>query len=149
MRKSVIIRPAADGDFTRVMFLYRILEGAYQEETEGEPDYHWLWREALADKRQHLLVGEIDGQVVGTATVVIVPNLGHHGRPWAAVENVVVEPGHRKVGVGAEIMKEAYRIAQSRRCYKLVLTSNLARDNAHSFYRRLGWRQSHIGFSLD
>ncbi|NPV91854.1 MAG: GNAT family N-acetyltransferase [Firmicutes bacterium] len=149
MQKKATVRTALDGDFSRVMALYRILEGAYQAHNGEVPDYRLLWWQTLADKQQHLLVAEIDGRVVGTATVIIVPNLGHHGRPWAAVENVVVEPDHRKGGVGAELMKEAYLIARSNRCYKLVLTSNLSRKDAHDFYLGLGWRQSHVGFSLD
>lgn len=147
---TIIVRRATENDIPAVISLYHELEGAYPLEEAGEaPDCRRLWQETMADARQQILVAEVNGWAVGTATLVIVPNLGHHGSAWAAVENVVVEPGYRKKGVGTELMKEAYRIARSHGCYKLVLTSNLARGEAHSFYRGLGWRQSHIGFSLD
>ena len=48
-----------------------------------------------ADPRQRLLVVEHDGAVIGTAVLVIVPNLGHNGSPYALVENVVVDEAAR------------------------------------------------------
>jgi hypothetical protein len=45
-------------------------------------------------------------------------------------------------------MAEVTRIASNLGCYKIVLTSNLTRQRAHEFYRRLGWQQTHAGFSL-
>jgi GNAT superfamily N-acetyltransferase len=95
------------------------------------------------------LVGEQDGEIVGTATLVLVPNLGHQGKPWAAVENVVVRSSRRGRSLGTALMSEASRIARSHGCYKIVVTSNLVRQRAHEFYRRLGWQQTHAGFSLN
>ena len=87
--------------------------------------------------------------MVGTLTLIIIPNLGHHGQPWAAVENVVVDSRLQGQGIGKALMAEAGRIARDHQCYKLVLSSNLIRKDAHEFYRRQGWRQTHSGFSLD
>ena len=39
--------------------------------------------------------------------------------------------------------------AQRAGCYKLSLTSNKHRKDAHRFYERLGFRATHEGFRVD
>ncbi len=45
-------------------------------------------------------------------------------------------------------MAAAVQIARRRDCYKLSLTSNRTRKQAHRFYERLGWRWTHRGYTL-
>ncbi len=147
--QDLVIRTAVVDDLPAILNLYQELDATYgHSPDEGGVDYRELWRQVMADTRQQVLVGEQDGEIVGTVTLILVPNLGHQGKPWAAVENVAVRSGRRGQGLGTALMSEATRIARSHGCYKIVLTSNLARQQAHEFYRRLGWRQTHAGFSL-
>ncbi|MDP2948431.1 MAG: GNAT family N-acetyltransferase [Chloroflexota bacterium] len=50
---------------------------------------------------------------------------------------------------GAALMRAVAQIAREAGCYKLTLSTNLARTGAHRFYSRLGWRRTHYGFSLE
>src|SRR5690606_3287501 len=111
--------------------------------------YRDAWARIAADPQQSVLVAEADGRIVGTLTVVVVPNLSHRGRPYAIVENVVVDGVARGRGAGEALLREAERIARAAGCYKLGLTSNKARTDAHRFYGRLGFRATHEGFRLD
>jgi GNAT superfamily N-acetyltransferase len=148
-RHDLLIRPAVADDRSAILDLYGELDATYgHSPDEGEVDDRELWRQVMADTRQQVLVGEQNGEIVGTVTLILVPNLGHRGKPWAAVENVAVCGGQRGQGLGTALMSEVSRIARSHGCYKIVLTSNLARQRAHEFYRRLGWQQTHAGFSL-
>jgi len=67
----------------------------------------------------------------------------------AVVEGLVVDPAYRRKGVGAALMRAAAEAARGAGCYKLALTSNVARAGAHRFYSRLGWKRTHYGYSLD
>lgn len=145
--KNIRVRPAGENDLGQILALYRLLDGPYAA-AEAAMTEQAARRTLADDPRQHLLVAETDGRVVGTATVVVVPNVGHGGKPWAAVENVVVAEECRGRGVGVRLMIAAGDLSRGAGCYKLVLSSNLSREEAHAFYRRLGWRQSHVGFSL-
>jgi GNAT superfamily N-acetyltransferase len=103
----------------------------------------------LARDRHHaILVAEAEDKIVGTCHAIVVPHLGHALKPFAIVENVVVDAGLRSAGVGEHLMAAAGDLARRRGCYKLALTSNIARGRARKFYQRLGWRRTHFGYSL-
>jgi GNAT superfamily N-acetyltransferase len=65
------------------------------------------------------------------------------------VENVVVSEASRGLGIGEALMRAAMMLARERNCYKLVLTSNRRRRDAHRFYERLGLTASHFGFRIE
>src|ERR1019366_5200300 len=103
----------------------------------------------LARDRNHtILVAEVAGEIVGTCHVIVVPHLGHALKPFAIVENVVVDEEARSSGIGQHLMTAAGDLARRRGCYKMALTSNIARGRAHRFYERLGWTRTHFGYSL-
>ena len=98
---DLVIRPAVMDDLPAILDLYQELDATYGHyPDEGGVDYRELWRQVMADTRQQVLVGEQDGEIVGTVTLIIVPNLGHRGKPWAAVENVVVLQQSTRPGPG-------------------------------------------------
>ena len=43
----------------------------------------------------------------------------------------------------------AVELARQAGCYKVALTSNKLRDDAHRFYRRLGFIATHKGFRIE
>jgi hypothetical protein len=46
-------------------------------------------------------------------------------------------------------MRHLMEAAQQAGCYKLALTSNKQRPDAHRFYQRLGFRAASEGFRID
>jgi len=145
------IRQAIEADLPRLMeLLYELSQlGEIVESrprTAGPLEQAAL-RALQADERFTCLVLDLDGRPDGTATLYILPNLSHGGRPYAVVENVVVDSRHRGAGLGRELMEHAERLAVEANCYKIVLTSNRHRIHAHRFYERLGYVATHHGFT--
>jgi GNAT superfamily N-acetyltransferase len=60
-----------------------------------------------------------------------------------------VHPDLRARGVGTVLMLAAIDRARRLGCYRVQLTSNAVREDAHRFYARLGFTPSHVGFKLD
>jgi GNAT superfamily N-acetyltransferase len=102
----------------------------------------------LRNPGRTLLVADRGTQLVGTADVLVVPNITHGGRPWAIVENVVVDRHARGAGVGAALLTETLRLARDAGCYMLQLLSLSHRIEAHAFYRKLGFEPVAAGFRL-
>ena len=97
----------------------------------------------------HLLVAEEEGAVVGSLYLVVAPNVTHGARPWCVIENVIVEEGRRRRGIGRALMDRALELAREARCYKVFLGSNVKRADAHEFYRALGFHVHGPVFRVD
>ena len=59
-----------------------------------------------------------------------------------------VRASQRSHGIGRAMMEHARREAEGRGALRLQLTSNAAREAAHRFYERLGFRATHAGMKL-
>jgi GNAT superfamily N-acetyltransferase len=61
--------------------------------------------------------------------------------PLAEVEGLVVDERHRRTGIGKLLMKHVEKWAKERGCHIVNLRSNVIREEAHGFYRRLGYEE--------
>jgi GNAT superfamily N-acetyltransferase len=102
----------------------------------------------IADGDGAVLVAEQGGVVVGVCQLIVFRHLQAHGGLCAEVESVHVHPQQRGAGVGAALVNEAIARARGLGCYRVQLTSNAARPDAHRFYERLGLAPSHVGYKL-
>jgi len=96
-----------------------------------------------------IYVAELDGQIVGTFALAILDNLAHMGVKSALVEDVVVSPEFQRHGIGRQMMRSAMALCKEKGCYKLALSSNVKRENAHRFYEKLGFRIQGYSFWID
>ena len=146
--EKVSVRDARAPDIPRVVeLLGQLAEDPAQEDyAASKRDYEQAYSDMIADPRQRLFVVEAGGRIVGTAVLVIVPNLSHRGTRWATVENVVVDETMRGRGYGERLMAHLETAARRARCYKIVLTSNNHRTDAHRFYERIGYVATHRGY---
>ncbi len=98
-----------------------------------------LWNEIIADDNYHILVGEVDGVVVSSVTLVIVKNLTREMRPYALIENVVTNKDYRGKGYAQTLMQRATEIAQSKSCYKIMLMTGSKEKSILDFYEKCGF----------
>jgi GNAT superfamily N-acetyltransferase len=146
-----VIRPATEADLARIVELLvhgSISGGPLSRENPDDLD---PYRAALSDSTRNggvVLVAELSGEVVGTCQLVVFRHLQARGGLCAEIESVHVHPDHRGGGVGGVLIDDAVARARALGCYRVQLTSNTARPDAHRFYERLGFVPSHIGFKL-
>ena len=98
---------------------------------------------------QRVLVAEDDGRIAGALVLAIVENITHKGTPYAIIENVIVDEAARGKRHGEALIEQAVEEARQAGCYKVSLTSNKRRGEAHRFYERLGFVQTHEAFRID
>ena len=111
-------------------------------------NYEAAMQDVLNSHENTLFVAVLDGNVIGTFQVTIIPGLVAHGRTRAKLESVHVRPELRGRGIGAIMIQHAVDFARSKSAGQVELTSNKQRIDAHRFYNRLGFSQSHEGFKL-
>ena len=89
------------------------------------------------------------GQILGTYTLLVMPLLVHAGRTVAVLESVVVRPDQQGKGLGRTLMEHAGQQGTGAGVYKLMLSSNLRRTEAHAFYERIGFEKHGHSFYKD
>ncbi|GLU47912.1 GNAT family N-acetyltransferase [Nocardiopsis ansamitocini] len=143
------IRRAAPRDLPAIVALLADDELGAARENPGElGPYREAFAAIDADSHQILAVAEQDGDVVGTLQLTFLPGLSHRGATRAQIEAVRVLSALRGKGLGSQLVTWAVGEARKRGCLMVQLTSNASRADAHTFYERLGFTPSHIGFKM-
>lgn len=62
--------------------------------------------------------------------------------PLIEVEGLVVDERYRRTGIGRLLMNHVEEWARERGCNIVNLRSNVIREEAHGFYRRLGYEEA-------
>ncbi|KFL31880.1 hypothetical protein JP75_05585 [Devosia riboflavina] len=117
-------------------------------ETLTDPRYRAAFDEISADPNHRLIVVERDNEVVGTLQISFLPGLPRFGMRRAILENVHIRADQRGNGLGSQMVQWAIKRCREAGCGIVQLTSNKIRLDAHRFYRKLGFEQSHEGFKL-
>jgi len=145
----VHIRLAEERDAAALVRLTNQLMGGPERGISDEGSVLRVVKESNSIPGCALTVAEIDGEVVGTSFLSVLPNLPHNGMPQGHVDNVVVDERYRRRGIGSALMADAVERAKAAGCWGVQLTSRLYRDGAHRFYDDLGFEQDVHGFTLD
>ena len=101
-----------------------------------------------ADTGQLLVVGEDGGEPACTLQLTVIPGLSRGGALRGQVEAVRVRSDLRGRGIGEAMLRWAVEELRSRGCAVAQLTTDKRRLDAHRFYARLGWANSHEGFKV-
>jgi GNAT superfamily N-acetyltransferase len=133
-----VFREVGPADFDGVLRLYRQLhpdDGPIVDDQAA----HQVFAEILSSPRLHLFVLERGGTVSATAYLNVIPNLTRSARPYAVIENVVVDETLRGTGVGKQLMAATLEAAWDAGCYKAMLLTGSKRARTLGFYRSCGF----------
>jgi len=149
---EINIREAGKDDLAVIVELMKTLTITTSEaESQGAStlaDYEKVFEQIERDPNHKLIVAELDGRIVGSADLVIVPNLSHRGLPWAVMENVIVDESMRRTGIAGAMVKHLVTVAKESGCYKVGLSSSKERPAAHRMYEALGFKQYGLGYRI-
>lgn len=124
--------------------------GGTREQSDGDldPVYLQAFARVQAEANQALLVVETPGEpgLTGTLQLTRLSGVSLRGATRGMVEAVRIATHLRGCGLGTTLMEDAEARLIAAGCTYLQLTSNESRTDAHRFYRKLGWQQTHLGF---
>jgi GNAT superfamily N-acetyltransferase len=144
---DIILREATEADLPSLLTLYSRLGQDDGTVLSLEEATRILARmKTYPDYR--IYVACIAQKIVGTFALLIMDNLGHKGARSAVLEDVVVDERLRGRGVGRQMMASAHGLCREKGCYKMALTSNRNREDAHRFYESLGFEKHGYSFSI-
>ncbi|PYC65377.1 GNAT family N-acetyltransferase [Micromonospora arborensis] len=132
-----MFRTARPADFGQIMRLYRQLNPDDPVLEDGSDAA--AFQQILGTPGLRLFVLELDGVVVATTYLNVIPNLSRSASPYAVIENVVVEESRRGTGLGRRIMADTLQAAWDAGCYKAMLMTGSRTPATHAFYRACGF----------
>jgi RimJ/RimL family protein N-acetyltransferase/predicted acetyltransferase len=112
-----------------------LTELGYPHDRDGGAAQLLAW---AAEAQGEVLVADAGGRAAGFAAVHRVP---YFERPGAFARVIALSVGarHRRTGVGRQLMAAVERWAAAHGCVTVEVTSLRSRDDAHGFYRALGY----------
>jgi ribosomal protein S18 acetylase RimI-like enzyme len=128
----VDIRPFREADEAQVVALWQAC-GL----TRPWNDPHRDIARKLAVQRELFLVGEEGGRIVAS---VMAGYEGHRG--W--VNYLAVDPGRRRAGLGAQLMRRVEQLLLAHGCPKINLQVRAGNAEVLAFYRALGYAQDEV-----
>ena len=137
--KSLEIRAARYEDLPLLIQLYAEMDGVspLPKDTAAE-----ILSAIAQVPNYQIYLAFVNGETVGTFSLLYVPTMMHRGyHKFAVLDAVTVTPRVRGQGIGTQMMKAALQLSAEAGCYKVTLSSNLTRDRAHQFYQSLGFEQ--------
>jgi len=94
-----------------------------------------------ASEADRLVVAELDGEIVGLASVHVSLAV-EYDEPAAKLSAVAVDKAHRRRGIGEALVAAMEAEARARGCCLIFLTTGERRKDAHAFYRRIGFEET-------
>ncbi|MCC8478110.1 GNAT family N-acetyltransferase [Streptomyces globisporus] len=132
-----LFREAGPGDFEGILRLYRQLQP--EDPVLLDRSDAAVFAQILGSAGLHLFVLEVDGAIVATTYLNVIPNLTRSASPYAVIENVVVDQALRGKGLGKQIMADTLQAAWDAGCFKAMLQTGSRRPATHAFHRAGGF----------
>jgi GNAT superfamily N-acetyltransferase len=146
---ELILRDATVADLPAILaMLAEDTIPANREADPSDPRYLAAFKAIDADSNQRLIAAELNGRVVGTMQLSFLPGLSFVGSWRGLIEAVRSAADLRGQKLGEKMILWAVEQCRARDCKLVQLTSSAKRTDAHRFYARLGFVQSHVGMKL-
>ncbi|HCC5835820.1 aminoalkylphosphonate N-acetyltransferase [Citrobacter farmeri] len=100
----------------------------------------------LQDARLRYQLALLDGQAVGLIGLHLQYHL-HHANWIGEIQELVVMPQARGLKIGSQLLAWAEQEAREAGAEMTELSTSVKRHNAHRFYLREGYEQSHFRFT--
>lgn len=98
-----------------------------------------VWDRIQSDPSQCYLGAYVDGRLVSSCVLSIIPNLTRGCRSYGVIENVVTHRDYRRRGYGRSVLHAALDRAWDFDCYKVMLLTGRKTESIFRFYESAGF----------
>lgn len=150
---NLVMRLATIDDLPKVLRLYHqsgLDSDSSLALTDADLTNAKQWFQSIQHYPNYKLwIAQLEEKPVGTFALLIMDNLVHQCSPSGIVEGVAVDPQFQGQGIGKQMMQFAIAQCRAAGCYKLSLSTNLKREQAHAFYESLGFQKHGYSFLVE
>lgn len=149
--ENILFRAARSFDISDIIALLADDEiGLTREDTNFPIHQNYLdaFQAIEQDPNQHLVVVTQNEKIIGTLQLTFIPGLARKGAWRGQIEAVRIALSHRGAGIGEQMFHWAIEQCKQKGCRLVQLTTDKTRKEAHNFYEKLGFVDSHIGYKM-
>src|SRR3546814_14537446 len=117
------VRPAAVGDASDVARLLELLGYPCSDAEAADRIAH-----VIADRRQHLVLAEVDGEASGLIALYTLYSIAH-GAELARITALVVAPEQSRLGIGRTLLREVELLSRPHGLHRLEGPTNPKRTD--------------------
>lgn len=151
MQGNLLIRRAERQDVAAIAAMFakdRLGGHGDSDDPVDLPLYLAAFERIAASPNDALHVAELEGEIVGTFQTTQIVTLTGKGAMNLLIRAVHTRVDRRGGGIGAAMICHAIEAGRALGAHSVQLTSNAQRADAHRFYARMGFAQSHLGFKM-
>lgn len=112
-------------------------------------DYEYaknVYLETKNDPNNIYINGICNGEVIAHTKITIIKTMYKPMATYAILNHVCVKPEYRRHHIATHLLDVAFKVCKDRGCNKVELWSMNFRNDAHSFYKRYGFKIEEAGF---
>tara|TARA_B110000438_G_scaffold283096_1_gene310771 strand:- start:326 stop:763 length:438 start_codon:yes stop_codon:yes gene_type:complete len=132
---DVIIRELEEKDLSRGFL--NTLDTLRETSSITENKALEVFKKIKSNPEHIIIIAEINGEIVGSTTLLIEHKFIHLGGIVGHIEDVVVNKKFQGLEVGKKIINYVLELAKEYGCYKTILDCS---DEVKPFYEKLGFK---------
>lgn len=145
--KSIKIRKANKKDLDEILNLLYQLQRPKPKTSSENIAFRKRILQYLGEKDKKIIVSECNSKVVGLVSTMLLPRL-NRTKLELYIPELVVSENHRGSGVGKSLIKSCISMAKKKKCFRIRLESGNQRKGAHQFYKKIGFEQSALSYTM-
>lgn len=145
--QKVKIRKANKKDINEILNLLYQLQRPRPKTISESLAFRKRIYQHLNEKDKKILIAEQDSKIVGMISMMFLPRL-NRSKLELYVPELVVSENHKRVGIGKSLMDSCVDIAKKKKCFRIRLESGNQRKDAHQFYKKIGFEQSALSYTM-
>jgi GNAT superfamily N-acetyltransferase len=123
--------------------------GAFLEDPSAMDVYQRAFEDMAQNPHSEVYVALDDaGEVVGCVQMSVAQFLVHRGEKRVEIAGLRINRKLRRSGLGGTLLRHVMEEGRRRGATVAQFTSNKARQEAHMFYERMGFKASHDGYKI-
>ncbi len=147
--RGLIIRKARETDLHEIKSLMReLIETLESREGIDENAVFENCREILKAPNAHLLVAELNGEIVGALHLNIRRTI-LHSAPSGLIDELVVSGEHKGEGIRGKLIEAAVEVCRELGCVEVEVSTEIGNLKAREFYRNRGFEETAVLLEMD
>ena len=146
--KNIDVREASSNDISIILeLLYELGRPKPQKDSDVE-SFRKLVKKYIADFDKKIILAQLDAEIIAMISIIFLPRLNRNYLELYIPELIVREEFQNQ-GVGKKIIHSCISIAKEKKCHRIRLESGNQRKESHIFYKKLGFEQSGLSFTMN